>query len=173
MAESVRLSVEQVEVRFGGLLAIAELTFAVREGEILSLIGPNGAGKTTAFNVITGYQAPTSGEVRYNGTPITGLPPHKIAGLGLVRSFQKTSVFAGNTVLDNLLIGQHLSTRGRLWEVLLATPSVAREESALRQEAMRILDFVGLAHRAAEPSRWRPRLPPSPRCCCSTSRPRA
>lgn len=144
----VCLSVEKVGVRFGGLLALAETSFEVAQGEILSLIGPNGAGKTTAFNVITGYQAPTSGKVRYNGVQLTGLGPHKVAELGLVRTFQKTSVFAGNTVLDNLLIGQHLSARSRLWEVVLGLPSFAREETALRDEALRILEFVGLAHRA-------------------------
>ena len=144
------LSVEGVEVRFGGLVAVAQLTFDVYDGEILSLIGPNGAGKTTAFNVITGYQAPTSGEVRYNGASLRNLPPNRVAALGLVRTFQKTSVFAGNTVLDNLLIGQHLSTSRKLWQVLLATPSVAKEEKALVDEAMRILDFVGLADRAGE-----------------------
>jgi branched-chain amino acid transport system ATP-binding protein len=149
-AQAACLSVENVEVRFGGLVAVSQLTFEVRDGEILSLIGPNGAGKTTAFNVITGYQAPTGGGARYKGVPLTGLAPNKVAELGLVRTFQKTSVFAGNSVLDNLLIGQHLSTSRSLWQVLLATPSVAREEKALREEAMRILAFVGLADRAHE-----------------------
>ena len=149
-AQQACLSVENVEVRFGGLVAVSQLTFQVLEGEILSLIGPNGAGKTTAFNVITGYQAPTGWEARYKGVPLTGLPPNRVAELGLVRTFQKTSVFAGNSVLDNLLIGQHLSTSRSLWQVLLATPSVAREEKALREEAMRILAFVGLADRAQE-----------------------
>lgn len=144
------LSVENVEVRFGGLVAVSDLTFDVQDGEILSLIGPNGAGKTTAFNVITGYQAPTGGTVSYKGVVLNNLPPNKVAELGLVRTFQKTSVFAGNTVLDNLLIGQHLSTSRKLWEVLCGMPSVAREESALEEEAMRILDFVGLADRADE-----------------------
>jgi len=144
------LSVQNVEVRFGGLIAVSKLTFDVKDGEILSLIGPNGAGKTTAFNVITGYQAATGGEARYNGVSLTGLSPNRVAELGLVRTFQKTSVFAGNTVLDNLLIGQHLSTSRTLWQVLLALPSVGREEKALREEAMRILAFVGLADRADE-----------------------
>jgi branched-chain amino acid transport system ATP-binding protein len=145
------LSAQGVEVRFGGLVAIADLTFDVREGEILSLIGPNGAGKTTAFNVITGYMAPTAGRVRYRGTSLAGLTPNKVAEMGLVRTFQRTSVFANCSLLDNLLIGQHLSAKRSLWEVLLAAPSVEREEAKLRDEAMRILDFVGLAHRSDEP----------------------
>jgi branched-chain amino acid transport system ATP-binding protein len=144
------LEVRQVEVRFGGLQAIADLTLEVRKGEILSLIGPNGAGKTTAFNVITGYLAPTSGTVRYRGTPLTGLPPHRIAALGVVRTFQKTSVFANNTVLDNLMIGMHLQARSKLVAVLLALPGVVREERGLEAEARRILDFVGLSSRADE-----------------------
>ena len=87
------LSIEQVAVHFGGLIAIADMTFSVRAGEIVGLIGPNGAGKTTAFNVITGFLAPTSGNVRYRSTLLNGLKPHEIAKLGLVRTFQRTSVF--------------------------------------------------------------------------------
>ena len=87
------LTVEQVAVHFGGLVAISDMNFAVGEGEIVSLIGPNGAGKTTAFNVVTGFLQPTRGEVSYRGTSLNGLKPHQIAGLGLARTFQRTSVF--------------------------------------------------------------------------------
>src|SRR3954467_5138736 len=97
------LIVKNLSVRFGGLLAIEDLSFEVRTGEVLSLIGPNGAGKTTAFNAITGYLPPTSGEVTFEGKNIRGMKSHEVAALGLVRTFQKTSVFAGRSALDNVL----------------------------------------------------------------------
>ena len=144
------LSVEHVSVHFGGLTAVADLTFNVAERELVSLIGPNGAGKTTAFNVITGFLRPTSGEVRYRGTPLTHLKSHEVANLGLVRTFQKTSVFANNSVFENVLIGLHRHGRAKTWQTLLALPSVRAEERRLRDEARNILDFVGLAKRADE-----------------------
>src|SRR5215510_5115668 len=98
MPDEAILSIENVAVHFGGLVAISDLNFKVCDGEIVGLIGPNGAGKTTAFNVFTGFLKPTNGEVRYRGTLLNGLKPHKIADLGLVRTFQRTSIFANNTV---------------------------------------------------------------------------
>ena len=144
------LSIEHVSVQFGGLAAIADMSFSVGEAELVSLIGPNGAGKTTAFNVITGFLAPTRGEVRYRGVPLTNLKSHEIAGLGLVRTFQKTSVFGANSVFDNVLIGLHRHGRSSVWATLLALPRVRREEAALREEAWEILEFVGLDERASE-----------------------
>src|SRR3979490_2064047 len=94
------LSVEHVGVRFGGLVAIADLNFTVAKGETVGLIGSNGAGKTTAFNVITGFQRPSEGQVRYRGTSLNGLKPHEVTALGLVRTFQRTSVFPHSTVLE-------------------------------------------------------------------------
>ena len=105
------LEVRGLSVRFGGLKAIEDMSFEVREGEVLSLIGPNGAGKTTAFNAITGYLPPASGEIAFQGRKLRGLSTNEIAALGLVRTFQKTSVFGGRTALDNILIGLHLRTR--------------------------------------------------------------
>ena len=144
------LSVAGLSIRFGGLVAVDEATFEVREGEVLSLIGPNGAGKTTAFNAITGYLAPSAGEIRFRGTRLNGLKPNRIAELGLVRTFQKTSVFGGRSVLENILIGLHLQSRQRPLAIMLGLPSVAREERSLAGEARRILDFVGLGARTAE-----------------------
>ena len=117
------LSVEHVSVRFGGLVAIADLNFTVAKGETVGLIGSNGAGKTTAFNVITGFQRPSEGHVRYRGTSLNGLKPHEVTTLGLVRTFQRTSVFPDNTVLENVLIGLHRTGSATLWETLLAWPS--------------------------------------------------
>src|ERR1043165_7343988 len=97
------LAIEDVSVHFGGLTAVSGMSFTVNEGELVSLIGPNGAGKTTAFNVVTGFLRPTRGEVRYRGVSLTGLKSHGVANLGLVRTFQKTSVFSAHTVFDNVL----------------------------------------------------------------------
>ncbi|WP_331301490.1 ATP-binding cassette domain-containing protein, partial [Methylobacterium oryzae] len=104
---SAILSVEHVGVRFGGLVAIADLHFDVHAGEIVSLIGPNGAGKTTAFNVMTGFLKPSQGDVRFRGTSLKDLSPHAITRLGLARTFQRTSVFPDDTVFDNVMIGLH------------------------------------------------------------------
>jgi branched-chain amino acid transport system ATP-binding protein len=144
------LSIENVTVHFGGLVAVSNMSFVVNEGEVVSLIGPNGAGKTTAFNVITGFLAPTSGRVRYRGRDLSGMRPNQVAGLGLVRTFQKTSVFAKNTVLENLLIGLHLQGTSRAWEVLLALGRVRTEDDRLRKKAVEILEFIGLSRRANE-----------------------
>lgn len=144
------LEVERISVRFGGLVAIAQLTFDVGEGEIVSLIGPNGAGKTTAFNAITGYLQPTSGEVRYRGQRLTGLKPNQVAGIGVVRTFQKTSLFEGNTVFENVLIGLHQTGKQTLAGILFRLPSMRAEERHLRVQAQEVLEFIGLAHRAEE-----------------------
>lgn len=146
----VALSVNGLAVHFGGLVAIEDLTLEVREGEVLSLIGPNGAGKTTAFNAITGYLPPTTGEIRYRGRLLNGLKPSEAAELGVVRTFQKTSVFGGRTVLENILIGLHLRSKQRALAIIFGLPWVAREERSLEAEARRILDFVGIAARADE-----------------------
>ena len=144
------LSIEHVTVHFGGLVAISDVSFTVDEGELVSLIGPNGAGKTTAFNVVTGFLRPTRGEVRYRGMSLNRLKSHQVANLGLVRTFQKTSVFGANTVFDNVLIGLHRHGTSSVWETLLAAPRLRHEEQRLREEAWEILRFVGLDRRAAE-----------------------
>ncbi len=145
---AVELTVEGLTIRFGGLTAVDGLTFEVRRGEVLSLIGPNGAGKTTAFNAITGFIEPAAGAIVYRGTPLTGLKTSAIAGLGVVRTFQKTSVFAGRTVHDNVLIGLHLRSKQQPFAILLGLPSVGREERQLAAEAAEVLRFVGLEARA-------------------------
>ena len=144
------LSIENIAVHFGGLVAISELSFIVHEKEIVSLIGPNGAGKTTAFNVITGFLKPTEGTVHHRGTSLNGLRPNEIAKCGVVRTFQKTSVFDGSTVFDNVLTGLHLRGRSRAWEILLNLPRVRSEERALRETAEEIMDRVGLLGRSGE-----------------------
>ena len=147
---NVALSSEHVAVNFGGLAAITDLSFTVHDGEILGLIGPNGAGKTTAFNIFTGFLPPGKGEVRFRGTLLNGLKPHEIAGLGLVRTFQRTSIFQNNTVLENLLIGLHRRGRSSMWATLLALPSERAAEMQLAEDAHEILRLVDLDRRSAE-----------------------
>lgn len=144
------LSIEHVAVHFGGLVAIADMNFDVHEGELVSLIGPNGAGKTTAFNVVTGFMRPTKGEVHFDGTALHKLKPHEVAGVGLVRTFQRTSLFTTNTVFENVLTGLHLSGKASTWSTLLALPGMRREEAKLREAVWEVLDFVGIAHYANE-----------------------
>jgi len=146
----VALSIEHVKVRFGGLIALSDVTFSVRDGEIVGLIGPNGAGKTTAFNVFTGFLAPTQGEVRYRGTLLNGLAPHEIAALGLVRTFQRTSIFQNNSVFENLLIGLHRRGPSTLWDTLLALPREKAAGQEFADHAHEFLRFVGLERRAGE-----------------------
>ncbi|HJZ29969.1 MAG TPA: ABC transporter ATP-binding protein [Hyphomicrobiaceae bacterium] len=148
MTGTVELSIDRLTIRFGGLTAVEGMSFAVRQGEILSLIGPNGAGKTSAFNAITGYIRPAAGSLSYRGTPLNGLKPHEIAALGIVRTFQKTSVFAGLSVLDNVLIGMHLRSEQHPLAILAGARSVAREEAALVADAHATLRFIGLTTQA-------------------------
>ncbi len=105
------------------------MNFVVNEGEVVSLIGPNGAGKTTAFNVITGFLRPTKGDVRYRGASLSNLKPHQVTSLGLVRTFQRTSVFQSVSVFENVMIGLHRRGRSRLWDTLLALPRERESES--------------------------------------------
>ncbi|HEY7550488.1 MAG TPA: ABC transporter ATP-binding protein [Hyphomicrobiaceae bacterium] len=149
-AAGSELAVDGLTIRFGGLIAVEGMSFEVREGEALSLIGPNGAGKTSAFNAITGYIQPHGGTITYRGTRLNGLKPNRIAELGVVRTFQKTSVFMGQSVLDNVLLGLHLASKQRPLSVILGLPSVAREEKALALEARRILRFVELDARSTQ-----------------------
>ncbi len=149
---SAMLAVANLSIRFGGLVAIRDMSFAIREGEVLSLIGPNGAGKTTAFNTITGYLRPADGDILFGGRSIRGLRPHAIAALGIVRTFQKTSLFGGRSVLDNVLTGLHLRARQRPLAIMLGLPSVEREERALEAAAWQVLGFMGLEGRAHEPA---------------------
>lgn len=116
----------------------------VAESEILGLIGPNGAGKTTFFNVINGFLPPASGKVLFEGRDITGLKAHKIARLGVSRTFQATTLFMKISVLDNIFTGYHMSYKTSVWERLLRTPSALKEEERLKQEAMEIQKFMGL-----------------------------
>jgi len=147
------LGMRGVTVRFGGLAAVDDLSLDLRRGEILALIGPNGAGKSTAFNVVTGFQPADAGRVEFDGADITGLPPYRIAERGLVRMFQRTSVFPEAPALDNVLTACHRLARTRLWELVLMTGAYREEERRHRERAQGMLNFVGLGGKAGEPAK--------------------
>jgi len=142
------LTVERLTVRFGGLLAVSDLSFDARTGEILSIIGPNGAGKTTVFNCITGFQRPTGGRVVFRGRSVTALRPDLIVARGIARTFQLIRLFPGLEVIENVMIGLHARTRAGTVDAVLHTPAHRREEAWVREEAHRWLAFVGLEGRA-------------------------
>jgi branched-chain amino acid transport system ATP-binding protein len=142
------LEVERLSRRFGGLAAVDDLSFTVEPGEIRGLIGPNGAGKTTTFNVISGFNAPSSGRVLFEGRDISGLRTSRIAALGLVRTFQQTTLFQELPVLDNVLVGCHLQARRGLLATVLGR--AGEREAAARAEVLEALEFFGLAGRQDE-----------------------
>jgi branched-chain amino acid transport system ATP-binding protein len=137
------LQVEKLTKRFGGLTAVDQLDFEVREGEILGVIGPNGAGKSTTFNLIAGTYGASEGEIRFAGESILGLPPHRIASRGVMRTFQHNRPFAGMPVIDNVLVGAHTRFAASLWSVVLGASR--HEELAKRKKAEELVAFVGLA----------------------------
>jgi branched-chain amino acid transport system ATP-binding protein len=134
--------------RFGGLTAVNDVSFRVREGGISGLIGPNGAGKTTIFNLITGVYKVSSGSVLFRGSPITDLEPFRIADRGVTRTFQNIRLFKNLSTRDNVLTACHLSARYTLPEALLRLPRFRREEKALSRKADELLGIMGLADRA-------------------------
>jgi len=135
---------EDIAIRFGGIRAVDAVSFDVQPGEVFSIIGPNGAGKTTIFNLISRIYAPTSGRLLFQDQDITNVPPYRIAGLGIARTFQNIELFANATLLQNLLIGRHChSTVGVLSE-LVFTPAVRREELKHREKAEEVIAFLGL-----------------------------
>ncbi|HYM70434.1 MAG TPA: ABC transporter ATP-binding protein [bacterium] len=151
-AEAI-LEIDALTHRFGGVTAVHRVTFSVAPQEIVALIGPNGAGKTTLFNLITGFLAPTSGEVRYRGRRLTGLPPEHIARLGVVRTFQNLVVFGEMSVAENVMVGCHRWTRTGLLHAALALPAARREDRLAFEAAMHALALVGLRGRAHDPAR--------------------
>ena len=143
------LVVDDLHVSFGGVTALAGVSFVVRPPSITSLIGPNGAGKTTAFNAITGYLRANRGRVTWDGAPLAGRPSD-IARRGVVRTFQKTSVFPALSVFENVRTGLHLRGRAGVWSVLAGARRVRAEEARLAETAREILAFVGLDRRRDE-----------------------
>ncbi len=150
------LELDNVTKRFGGLLAVANVSFSLDRGEILSMIGPNGAGKTTAFNCVTGLFPITSGAVTLDGVSIAGLPPHRITKLGIARTFQNIRLFAYMTALDNVMVGAHWWMKERVWQGALRTGQARREERLVQQRALDLLDLLGLSRYAGSYAREMP-----------------
>jgi branched-chain amino acid transport system ATP-binding protein len=140
----------QVRKEFGGLVATDDVDFTIPRGSIVALIGPNGAGKTTFFNQITGVYVPTSGSIVFDGTEVTGKPPHAIVELGIGRTFQNIRLFAQMTALENVLVGMHCRLRGGIFGSILRTPRVKREEVEARDKARELLTYCGLPRRHEE-----------------------
>lgn len=135
---------------FGGLVAVADVSFEVPEGSIVSLIGPNGAGKTTFFNMLTGVYKPTAGRVIFAGEDLTGKPPHAFTQRGIGRTFQNIRLFKNMTALENVLVGMHVRLKGSLVEAILRTPRVRHEEAEARARARELLEFSGLRRKDEE-----------------------
>jgi len=150
------LALESVSKAFAGLQALAEVSFAVAPGAITAVIGPNGAGKTTLFNVVTGGFPPTRGSIRFLGRDIAGLPPERIVGLGIARTFQHVHLFRTLTVLENVMLARHGHSRAEALACGLGLPWARREEAAVRAQALEYLDLLGLA---GERDRIAPELP--------------
>jgi branched-chain amino acid transport system ATP-binding protein len=153
-----------VTKRFGGLLAVNSVDFDIPRTSIVSLIGPNGAGKTTFFNMITGAYTPTKGEITFDGQPIVFLKgdkvksrkPHEVTAMGIGRTFQNIRLFGTMSALDNVRAGIHVHLRSHWWDAILRSPSMLNEEQGTIDEAMRLLELVGLEER---PHTWARNLP--------------
>ena len=150
MSGDVLLEARNLSVRFGGLLAVNDVGFDVRRGEVFTLIGPNGAGKTTVFNLISRIYTPTGGSIEYVGPTgrlvLTEQPAHSVAGLGIARTFQNIELFEHASVLHNLLIGRHTRRETGLWADMLFTPRARAAEIRAREKAEEVIDFLDLQH---------------------------
>jgi branched-chain amino acid transport system ATP-binding protein len=151
-AGAALLEARGISKRFGGLAALAGVSLAVRHGEIFGLIGPNGAGKTTLFNVLTGLYAPDEGECVFEGEPLTGLKPYRIAARGIARTFQNIRLFASMSALENVMIGRHVRTRAGVPGAVLRDAATRAEERQIAGRAYELLDYVGIAEHGAQPA---------------------
>jgi len=138
------LQIENLSKSFGGLKAVQDVSFAVKQGSIHSVIGPNGAGKTTLFNLITGVYVPTSGKILFEGVDVSGMPPDELARRGMSRTFQNLQVCMNMSAIDNVMVGAHLRLSQNLLGALLRIPSLRHSEKACRDEAAELMHFVGV-----------------------------
>jgi branched-chain amino acid transport system ATP-binding protein len=141
------LSAEGIRKEFGGLVAVNDVDFFIPRGSIVGLIGPNGAGKTTFFNMLTGVYKPTAGRIEFDGSVITGQPPHLITKLGVGRTFQNIRLFEHMTALENVLVGMHHRLKGGILGSIFGLPRVRREERQAEERARELLTFSGLKRR--------------------------
>jgi branched-chain amino acid transport system ATP-binding protein len=146
------LELEHLTMKFGGLVAVNDVSFSVKQGEIHGLIGPNGSGKSTILNVLSGYYKLSSGKITFEGRPLSGLPAHRITAAGFARTFQNLRLFSSMTVLDNILVGMGHHAKTGLWASIFNPVVVQREESSFIDKAMKLLDLLGItefAHKRA------------------------
>ncbi|HOJ51035.1 MAG TPA: ABC transporter ATP-binding protein [Syntrophales bacterium] len=139
------LKIDKVSKAFGGIAALSHVSVTVEEGTITGIIGPNGAGKTTLFNIVTGLYPPDEGEVYLQAQRVTFLPPEKLVRLGLVRTFQNLELFGRMTILENVMVGLYTKSSAGLMACALRLPKQRREEERVRREALKWIDFCGLA----------------------------
>ena len=135
---------ENLTKKFGGLVAVANLNIKIEKGQIIGLIGPNGAGKTTAFNMITGVYKPTEGNVVFDENKVTGMKPHKITERGIARTFQNIRLFKELSVLDNVLIANHMRLKSNVFSSIIRTPDYVRKEKAIKEKSIDLLRELGL-----------------------------
>jgi len=147
---SALLAASGISKHFGGVQALAEVSFSIMQGEIYGLIGPNGAGKTTLFNLLTGIYAPDSGRFAFDGDDLSGLKPHQVAARGIGRTFQNIRLFANLSVLENVMIGRHVRTRAGVIGAVLRDTATREDESGIERRAAELLDYVGIGGRANE-----------------------
>ncbi|HEY4863542.1 MAG TPA: ABC transporter ATP-binding protein [Xanthobacteraceae bacterium] len=143
------LAVNNVGVRFGGIIALDDISFDLPEGMLLGLIGPNGAGKTTLFNCLSRLYTPAKGDILFNGRSILGLPAHKICDIGIARTFQNLALFPRMSVFDNVRVGGHRKSRSDFFSDALRLPHVRRQEDELAQNAEELIDYFDLSNYAA------------------------
>jgi len=146
------LDVRELSVRFGGVVALDRVSFTVEAGEVVALIGPNGAGKTTLFNVISRVYRASSGSVLVDGEHVSRMPAHHIVRHGLARTFQNVALFRSMTVLENVIVGNHIRTRSGWLASTVPMPAAVRGEAMARNDAMEMIDFVGLGAVASKPA---------------------
>jgi branched-chain amino acid transport system ATP-binding protein len=142
------LEARGISKRFGGLVALGEVSIAIGRGSIFGLIGPNGAGKTTFFNVLTGLYAPDAGAIEFDGAPLPVGAPHRVAAAGVARTFQNIRLFANMTALENVMVGRHVRTRVGVIGAALRTAAARAEERAIHRHAHELIEYVGLAARS-------------------------
>ncbi len=143
---NTHISVENVSLSFGGIMALNDIGFEAREGEILAIIGPNGAGKTSLLNCLNNFYHPDRGKILFNGRDLTKLSPYRIARLGVARTFQHTALYTGLSALDNLMAARHIHMRAGMLDCLLYYGRARREDIAHRQVVEEIIDFLGMEH---------------------------
>ena len=139
------LDVRNIVVRFGGILALQDVSFTLQSGQVVGLIGPNGAGKTTLFNCLSGLYRPASGDVLFNGRSLLSVPRHQIAAMGIGRTFQNVALFDKMTVQDNVLVGGHTRSRSGFLGNAIKLPWIRREEQVLQKRCDEMLEFMNLA----------------------------